>query len=107
MGSSFTGLICNLLYKGIEYRFTTYNASEVLREELEPRRALYLLKKGKYKLHVEAVQEVQIDLPSPVNGAMDHSIKEGRSGEVTIKLYHADCLLYEDTGSNAGVEIMK
>ena len=107
LGFYFKGLICNLLYNNQEYRFATYNFSKVLMEEITPKKATYVLKKGRYTLHIEAIQKDQIDLASPINGAMDHTIKEGLSGEVRIKLYDKKTLLYEDIGIEAGIEIMK
>jgi hypothetical protein len=107
LGFYFKGLICNLLYNNREYRFATYNFSKVIAEEITPKKATYVLKKGKYTLHIEAIQQDQIDLASPINGAMVHTIKEGLSGEVRIKLYDKKTLLYEDIGIEAGIEIMK
>lgn len=107
LGFYFKGLICNLLFNNQEYRFATYNFSKVLTEEITPKKATYVLKKGKYTLYIEAIQKDQIDLASPINGAMDHTIKEGLSGEVRIKLYDKKTLLCEDIGIEAGIEIMK
>ena len=107
LGFYFKGLICNLYYNQREYRFATYNFSKVKTEEISPKRAFYVLKKGNLRLEIEAVQQDQIDLASPINGAMDHTIKEGLSGEVRIKLYQKNKLIYEDIGYEAGIEIMK
>lgn len=107
LGFYFKGLICNLYYEGKEYRFATYNFSKVLKEEITSKQAVYVLKKGKYTLEITAIQKDQIDLASPINGAMDHTIKEGLSGEVKIKLFKKKVLIYDDTGYEAGIEIMK
>lgn len=107
LGFYFKGLICNLYYNNKEYRFATYNFSKVKVEEISLKRAFYVLKKGKLTLKIEAIQQDQIDLASPINGAMDHTIKEGLSGEVKIQLYEGKKLIYEDTGIEAGIEIMK
>ncbi len=107
LGFYFKGLICNLYYNQKEYRFASYNFSKVKTEEISPKRAFYVLKKGRLRLKIEAVQQDQIDLASPINGAMEHTIKEGLSGEVRIKLYQKNTLIYEDIGYEAGIEIMK
>jgi hypothetical protein len=107
LGFYFKGLICNLYYLGKEYRFATYNFSKVVKEEISSKQAHYVLKRGKYSIEISAIQKDQIDLASPINGAMDHTIKEGLSGEVTVKLYKKNQLIYEDTGFEAGIEIMK
>jgi len=46
-------------------------------------------------------------LPSPKNGKMDQMIKEGIMGEVHLKLFYKNKVIFEDLGVNAGVEIMK
>lgn len=107
LGFYFKGLICTLYYNKKEYRFATYNFTKVKKEEISPKRAFYQLKKGRYMLEMEAIQEDQIELPSPINGAMIHTIKEGLSGRVNVKLYYKNQLIYEDTGLEAGIEIMK
>lgn len=107
LGFYFKGLICTLYYNHEEYRFATYNFSKVKVEEISPKRVFYVLKKGRYTLHIEAIQEDQIELASPVDGAMTHTIKEGLSGRVHVKLFDRSKLVYEDTGFEAGIEIMK
>lgn len=107
LGFYFKGLICTLYFNKKEYRFATYNFAKVKVEEISPKRALYVLKKGRYTLHLEAIQEDQIELASPVDGAMTHTIKEGLSGRVHVKLFDRSKLVYEDTGFEAGIEIMK
>jgi hypothetical protein len=37
---------------------------------------------------------------------MSQTIKEGLSGTIDIKLYKKGLLIYEDTGYQAGIEIM-
>lgn len=38
---------------------------------------------------------------------MIENIKEGLSGTIHLKLYKKQVLIYEDTGLNAGIELMK
>lgn len=107
LGFYFKGLIANLYLKGKEYRFATYNGAKVKSEHVEPRKVNYILKKGRYKLAIEAHSTNEIALASPRNGKMIEQIKEGLSGTITIKLYQKNSLIYEDTGVHAGIEIMK
>lgn len=107
LGFYFKGLIANLHYKGKEYRFATYNLTRVIKEIIEPRKVLYILKKGKYRLEILAESSNEINLASPKDGQMINSIKEGLSGVINLKFYIKNKLIFEDVGSHAGIEIMK
>lgn len=58
------------------------------------------------KLVVEANNDKTISLPSPKNGVMNQSIKEGLSGTIKLQLFENNELIYQDTGTHAGLEIM-
>ncbi len=107
MGLHFNGLIVNLVYQGKEYRFATYNGAKVKHELIDNNSAHYEIKKGKYRLEIEANSTTQTELASPKNGRMVEQIKEGLSGYVKLKLYIKNQLIYEDTGVHAGIEVMK
>ena len=107
IGFHFKGLIVNLFYQNKEYRFATYNGAKVKKEEIGEGNASYTIKKGKYRLEVVANSSVQIELASPKNGMMIEQIKEGLSGNIHLKLYDKNNLIYEDIGEHAGIEIMK
>lgn len=107
LGFYFKGLIANLYYQGREYRFATYNGAKVVLEQVEPKTVHYIIKKGRYLLDIQASSQTEIALASPKDGAMINQIKEGLSGQITIKLYQRGSLIYEDTGHHAGIEIMK
>ena len=51
-------------------------------------------------------KKIEIELKSPSLGMMSKTIKEGLSGEIHLKLYRSKTLIYEDSGSNSGIEIM-
>jgi len=102
----FNGLIICLIVNGKEYRFATYNGSKVTAKEIKINSVSYEIKKDKLKLIVFALNEKTISLSSPKNGAMIQSIKEGLSGIIKLQLYENDNLIYEDTGTHAGLEIM-
>lgn len=106
MGMSFKGLIVNLIYNQKEYRFATYNLTKILKKEIQKDTISFILKKGKYKLYVDAKKEHEIDLVSPSFGLMKNTIKEGLSGTISLKLYENQQLIFEDIGENAGIEIM-
>ena len=102
----FNGLIVNLIINGQEYRFATYNGAKVTAKAIKSDSVIYEIKKGRLRLIVKAFNEKTISLPSPKNGAMIQSIKEGLSGTITLQLLENDTCIYEDTGTHAGLEIM-
>lgn len=102
----FNGLIVSLIVDAQEYRFATYNGSKVTSKEIKINSVFYEIRKGKLKLIVNALNEKTISLSSPKNGAMIQSIKEGLSGIIKLQLYENENLIYEDTGTHAGLEIM-
>lgn len=106
MKMSFKGLIVNLIYNEKEYRFATYNRTKIIQKHIESNTIDFILKKGRYKLHVYAKKEHDVELRSPSLGLMNQTIKEGLSGIIKLKLYEKNELIYEDEGSNSGIEIM-
>lgn len=103
---NFNGLIVSLIIDAKEYRFATYNGSKVIAKAIEGNSVRYEIKKGKLKLIVEAINNKTTSLSAPKNGAMIHSIKEGLSGIIKLHLFENNQLIYEDTGTHAGLEIM-
>jgi len=107
LGTSFKGFICNVNIEGCEYRWATYNGATILQESVSDHRLHYILSKGNLRLHIEADIMDQGILVAPKNGLMSHNIKEGLMGDVRIKLIDKQgVILYEDNGTNAGVEIV-
>jgi len=107
LGFYFNGLIANLQIDNKEYRFATYNFTRIVEEKIDKENVKYILKRFNHRLEIEASINQVKDLPAPKNGKMNHSIKEGLMGEVHLKLYYKDKIIFEDRGLNAGVEIMK
>lgn len=106
LGLKFNGFIANLCFSGNEYRFATYNFSRVKLKLKTENHVIFEVRKRKYLLVVDAVNSKTVNLASPKEGIMDHYIKEGLSGEVRVMLYKKDKLLFDEIGSNAGIEIM-
>jgi hypothetical protein len=107
LGFYFNGLIANLQIDDKEYRFATYNFTKIVEERIDNDKVKYILKRFNHRLEIEASIKQVKDLPAPKNGKMSHFIKEGLMGEVHIKLYRQDKVIFEDHGVNTGVEIMK
>lgn len=106
LGMRFKGLITNLIYEGKEYRFATYNFSRIEILEKNSKHVLIKIKKCGYKLIIEAWNNEVKSLPSPKEGLMTQTIKEGLSGEVKVTLYYKNKVILEDIGKQAGIEIM-
>lgn len=102
----FNGLIINLIIDGKEYRFATYNGAKVTKKHIAEKNVHYEITRKNYKLVVEAVNDKTTSLPSPKNGVMNQSIKEGLSGVIKLQLYEKNKLMYDDIGTHAGLEIM-
>jgi len=107
LGQHFQGLIVNLLVRGKEYRFATYNGAKIITEKIENGRVQYLVRRGRYQLELIADSPNQTELASPRDGMMIEQIKEGLTGSVAVRLYDHKKLVYEDRGTQAGIEIMK
>lgn len=106
LGLSFKGFLVNLVVNDKEYRFGTYNFSRVTFIRHDEHRVEIKIKKGNTFLHVIAKNKDTVLLPSPRNGSMDEMIKEGLSGIIEVKLFKKNKLIFEDTGTQAGLEIM-
>lgn len=107
LGTSFKGFICNVRIQGKEYRFATYNGAKILHETVNTNQLCYTLQRKNLHMTIEADIMDQGILIAPKHGLMNHTIKEGLSGNIRIKLFdHLGNILYQDTGSSAGVEIV-
>lgn len=107
LGTSFKGFICNVRIKGKEYRFATYSGAKIIKETVTPKQLCYTLRRKNLILTIQSDIMDQGVLIAPNHGVMNHTIKEGLSGNVHIKLTNnLGDVLYEDEGSSAGVEIV-
>lgn len=107
LGMHFQGLIANLVAGGREYRFATYNLTRVVRAEIGEGTVSYELRRGRLRLAIDARSDRAIGLPSPREGRMVETIKEGLSGVVAARLTRGKRLLFAGEGIHAGIEIMR
>jgi hypothetical protein len=107
LGLRFQGLIAHLYLEGKHYRFATYNGGRVASELIGKNQVEYVLKRGAYRLRIVGSVEDVVNLPSPKFGKMDHTIKEGLSGQILIWLMKDKTIVYQGQTSLAGIEIMK
>lgn len=83
---SFKGFICNLIHQGKEYRFATYNGSQINVKELTDTSVYLELLNKNYHLKIKGEALHFNKLIAPKMGRMDKTIKEGLSGKVEILL---------------------
>jgi tocopherol cyclase len=107
LGLRFQGLIAHLYLNGEHYRFATYNGSKIVSELISPLHVEYVIKKGPYRLRIVADVQDLATLPSPKQGRMDQTIKEGLSGQILLWFMKGKVILYQGQTTMAGIEIMK
>ena len=97
----FQGLISCLIIDEEEYRFSTYKRSKIItlnKDYIE-------LKKGFYTLKIYICNSQTHTLKAPRNGLMNRKVNETLNGVILLELYKKDVLIFNDTGTNAGIEI--
>lgn len=105
--TEFEGFICNLVVNDHEYRFATYNRSRCTIQNITKDSVAIRLENKNARLDLNAKVSGQGQLIAPVEGTMQKTIKEGISGVITLRLEDkVTGEIYEDTGQNAGVEIV-
>lgn len=108
LGLSFQGFICNITLGDQEYRFANYNSSKILKNDYKKNAISITLIKGNLRLDVSAKMQEGGILKAPKNGAMQHTIKEGLNGVVSVKLTrNSGDILFEGEGNPCGIEIEK
>lgn len=107
LGLKFSGLICNWYFKGKHIRFATYNFSSIQETIISAHHVKYVLKKGQHELTIDAQVNEVVSLPSPKNGQMNQTIKEGLSGVVSVRYTQRGKIIFEGQSFHAGIEIMK
>lgn len=100
----FEGFICVLKFKNKEYKFTTYNASKIIKKEITPNHFSITLKKGSYTLLVKANNASSSSLVAPVKGNMQKEIFESISSYVHVTLKKDDQILFSESSQHAGFE---
>jgi len=108
MGTSFQGFICNLIFRGQEYRFASYNHSKLLKVDYTEDSIEIVILKNNLRFEVSAKMYGGGMLKAPKNGAMNNTIKEGLSGVVNVKLINKSGeILFIGVGNGCGIELVK
>lgn len=104
--SSFEGFLCVLLLNGRQYRFASYNNSNVQVKRYDEKGVEIVLKKIGYRLNVEVYRAKAGIIKAPTLTGMDRDITESLTASLRIELYKNDKLLYKDSCGNVGLEII-
>jgi len=103
----FTGLICVLIIKDKEYKFTTYNNAKLMECDINDNFLNITLKKGDLQLNVKSTFDKGHKLSAPVKGKMNKDIFESITASITVTLIQNNHVIFSDTSKNCGLEIVK
>ena len=103
---NFRGMICVLLIENKEYKFTTYNNSKIVEYEVDDNFLNITLKKNDYYLNIKSTFETGQRLSAPVKGKMDKDIFESIDSTIEVTLQKNDEIIFKDTSTNCGLEIV-
>ncbi|MEJ6756101.1 MAG: tocopherol cyclase family protein, partial [Crocinitomicaceae bacterium] len=103
----FVGFIAGLWLDGKLIRFTTYNASKLIRSFADEKTVEIKMKNPKYILHINANRGETTELASPILGFMDGRVEESMTAVLEVKLIDKKTgkVIFEDKGRNAGLEV--
>ena len=102
----FNGLICSLIIDNKEYRFATYNGSKIIKCDIQDNHLNITLKKRNYYLDIQATYDNSHKLLAPIKGNMTKNILESISTTIQITLRKKEKILFSDTSTNCGLEIV-
>ena len=107
VGSSFTGFILILWYKGEFLNMSTYTGARLIRLRKEEDRVHITVEKGRHSLDVTAYRGSSGLLRAPKLGEMQGRVSESMDSLINIRLVNnvSKDILYEDSGRNSGLEI--
>ena len=104
---NFQGIICALIVEGEEYKFATYNNAKIIEYDVNDDWLNITLKKGSYTINVYSKYDVAQKLAAPVKGKMEKDIYESITATITVTLKKDDYVIFSDTSTNCGLEIVK
>lgn len=103
---NFKGIICTLLLNDKEYRFATYNNTKIIKYDIDNNLLNIVLKKGNYYLYINSKHTEGLKLIAPVKGKMEKDIIESISSSINITLTKDNKVIFSDTSTNCGLEIV-
>jgi len=102
----FQGFICDLIIDNNEYKFTTYNNAKLIKYAVNDKSIDIIIKKGSYSLNIKSKYSTGLKLSAPVKGKMEKDIFESISASISITLKKDNIVIFSDTSSNCGLEIV-
>lgn len=103
----FTGIICDIIINDKEFKFTTYNNAKIIKYFVDDSLLSIILKKGDYYLQVKSIFDKGVKLTAPVKGKMQKDIYESILANITVTLRLKHKIIFSDTSSNCGIEVVK
>ena len=103
----FKGIICDLIVDNKEFKFATYNNTKLINCVINDNLFDITLKKGDYYLNVKSTFDRGIKLIAPVKGNMNKNILESISATILVTLKRNEKIIFSDTSTNCGIEIVK
>ena len=103
---NFTGIICSLIIDNNEFRFATYNNTKLIKYDIDDNSLNIILKRGIYSLNVYSKYTDGLKLSAPVKGKMEKDIFESISASITVTLKKNNIVIFSDTSTNCGLEIV-
>lgn len=104
---NFRGIICVLLIDNNEFKFTTYNNTKLIEYDVNSNSLNITLKKGYYYLNIKSTYNEGFKLLAPIKGKMEKDIFESISSSITLTLKKDNTVIFSDTSTKCGVEIVR
>jgi hypothetical protein len=105
LGSSFMGIIGNLHFRSVEYRFGTYKRTKLKDLRVKEKEISFTLINKNHTLKVKGMVDKAGILKSPHNGEMSQTIKEGLGGKISLELSFEN-KTHKIESNNCGIEIV-
>lgn len=109
LGMAFNGFIIGLLFQGEVIRFATYTGAKIEGLRIAEKSAAWTVRTRRYQLDIQAEQGISGVLHGPSKVDMAPRVAESLTGTIHIRFWDLAAspreLLYEGTGTSAGVEI--
>lgn len=102
----FQGIICDVMIDNLEFKFTTYHNAKVIKKQIKEDSFFIILKKGDYHLEIISKFDKGLKLTAPVKGKMEKDILESITATITVTLREKNSIIFLDTSSNCGLEIV-
>lgn len=102
----FRGIICVLIIDNQEFKFTTYNNAKLIEYDIDNHSINIGLKKDQYSLNIQSKYDVGLKLSAPIKGKMEKDIFESITSSITVTLKKENSVIFSDTSTNCGLEIV-